>query len=352
MEEIMPIQPNFLERTAFFTLNAAPAPMLDMAGALAFQVVSTAVHLNIFNILHEQPSTLPELTQTLNCQKRGLQKLLTALVSIGYVKEKNGRYQNTTMTEKWFLDGAVLDLNAAVTCWGTFLQELWPHAPEVVQNGERPFNFYDFIGSNPVLSHNFQQMMVGNANIMAPDIVKQLDIPQVNGRLLDVGGGHGMFTIHLCQANPNLQATIVDSAVALETAKQHIAAHQLENRVELIAADIWQMDWIQDYDLVMLFNFIHHYDIVTNKALLQKAKAALKPQGRVAILDQLEGNISGSATNALIQLIGFMYYLFADGRTFSKEEVTDMLQETGFEDLQFHTSAKWAGTSLVTAVRK
>jgi hypothetical protein len=31
----MPIQPNFLERTAFFTLNAAPGPMLDLAGALA-----------------------------------------------------------------------------------------------------------------------------------------------------------------------------------------------------------------------------------------------------------------------------------------------------------------------------
>lgn len=30
----MPIQPNFLERTAFFTLNAAPGPMLDLAGAL------------------------------------------------------------------------------------------------------------------------------------------------------------------------------------------------------------------------------------------------------------------------------------------------------------------------------
>lgn len=27
----MPIQPNFLERTAFFTLNAAPGPMLDLA---------------------------------------------------------------------------------------------------------------------------------------------------------------------------------------------------------------------------------------------------------------------------------------------------------------------------------
>lgn len=44
----MPIPPNFLERTAFFTLNAGPAPMLDLAGALAFQVVNTVVRLNLF----------------------------------------------------------------------------------------------------------------------------------------------------------------------------------------------------------------------------------------------------------------------------------------------------------------
>lgn len=38
----MPIQPNFLEHTAFFTLNAMLAPMLDLARALAFRALSTA----------------------------------------------------------------------------------------------------------------------------------------------------------------------------------------------------------------------------------------------------------------------------------------------------------------------
>jgi hypothetical protein len=112
------------------------------------------------------------------------------------------------------------------------------------------------------------------------------------------------------------------------------------------------MDWGQNHDLILLFNFIHHFDADTNKNLLQKVYPALKAGGQVAILDQLEGNISGSATQTLIRLIGFMYYLFADGRTFSKDEVTVMLNETGFKDIQFHDSAKWAGTSLATAVKK
>lgn len=347
----MPIQTNFLERFAFFRLNAAPAPMLDLAGALAFQVLSTAVHLNIFSTLHEKPSTLADLTKTLNCQERGLQKLLAALVSLGYVTEKNGRFHTTPMTEKWFLDGENLDLNAAIVCWDSFLRELWPQAPEIVQSGERPFNFYQFTHDTPGLSHAHQTMMMGNARLMAPDIVKKVKLPDGPLRLLDVGGGHGMFTIQFCLAHPDLQATIIDSPEALQSAKQFIAKYQLAERIELCPGDMWQMDWGQNYDLILLFNFIHHFDAETNKKLLQKVYSALKSGGQVAILDQLEGDIFGSAAQTLIKLIGFMYYLFADGRTFSKDEVTVMFQETGFKHIQFHDSAKWAGTGLATAVK-
>lgn len=347
----MPIQPNILERFAFFTLNAAPTPMLDLAGALGYQALSTAVRLNLFRTLQERPSTLPELTQTLNCQERGLNHLLKALEGLGYVTAKNGRYHNTPMTEKWFTDGTMLDLNSAITCWDAFLHDLWPHAPEVIQSGERPYNFYDYTASQPGLSHAHQQMMSGNANLNAPDIVKRVRLPAESARLLDVGGGHGAYAIHFCQANPHLQATILDSKIALETASQHVAAAGLDGRVTLRPADIWQIEWGQDYDLILLFNFIHHYDLETNAKLLQKAHAALKPGGQVAIFDQLESKQFGSAINGLLRLISLMYYLFADGRIFSRDEVQQMLNTARFRDVQFFTTPKWAGQSLVTAVK-
>lgn len=173
----MPIQPNFLEQTAFYTLNAAPTPMLDLAGALAYQVVSTAVRLDIFRELHKRPFTAPELAQTLPANERGLTSLLKALETLGYVTEKNGRFSNTTMTTKWFIDSGVLDLNAAPTCWDYFLQNLWPQAAEIVQSGERPFDFYGIMNENPDLSHSFQQMMVGNINVIGPEVLKRMSVP-------------------------------------------------------------------------------------------------------------------------------------------------------------------------------
>lgn len=348
----MPIQPNFLERVAFFTLNAAPTPMLDLAGALGYQALSTAVRLNLFETLHKRQLTAAELAQTLNCQERGIANLLKALKGIGYVQETNDSYRNTAMTEKWFIDGTTLDLNNAVTCWDAFLRDLWPQAPAVIQSGERPFNFYDYTAEKPGLSHAHQQMMYGSANMNGPDVVKRVKLPAGPTRLLDVGGGHGAYTIHFCQAYPNLQATILDSEIALATAKQHVDAAGLNGRVKLQPADIWQMAWGTDYDLILLCNFTHHYDLETNIKLLHKAHAALRLGGQVAIFDQLESKQIGSAISGLFQLINLMYYLFADGRIFSRDEVCQMLETASFNNVQFYSTPKWAGQSLVTAVRE
>ena len=146
----MPIQPNFLERTAFYTLNAAPAPMLDLAGALAFQTLSTAVQLNLFDELNIRPSTPTELAQNLNLQERGLQKLLKALAATGYVTEKEDRFHNTSLTKKWFFYSDMIDIKSAVHAFNSFFLELWLHAPEVVNSGERSYQFYDFVNRDPL----------------------------------------------------------------------------------------------------------------------------------------------------------------------------------------------------------
>jgi 2-polyprenyl-3-methyl-5-hydroxy-6-metoxy-1,4-benzoquinol methylase len=348
----MPIQPNFLERTAFFTFNAAPTPMLDLAGALAFQTLSTAVHLNIFTTLAERPSTPAELAQTLHLNERGTQRLLEALASIGYVAERNGRYGNTAATEKWFLDNTVMDMTAAMTSFDAFFRDLLPHSPEIIRSGERPFNFYEYTDATPGLSDAHQRMMQGNANIVGPDIAKKIALPQTAQRLLDVGGGHGQFTIHLCQAYPQLSAAIMDGETALETAGQNITEAQLADRVELWPADLWSADWGEEWDAILLFNLLHHYDLETNRKLLNKAHAALKPGGKVAIFDQVAGKQFGSATNAITKLVGLMYYLFADGRTFTRHELTRLLVETKFQSIKFYPLRQAPGSSLLIAERE
>ncbi len=348
----MPVKTSFPERIAFYSLNAAPAPMLDLAGALAYQTLSTAVHLELFDNLHERPSSPVELAQALGAQERGVRRLLEALAAIGYVQERDGRYHNSAMAEKWFLNGQILDMRAAMTCWDAFLHDLWPQGPQIVRSGERPFDFYEYTENTPGLSDAHQRMMMGNANVAGPNIVKKIALPESASHLLDVGGGHGAFSIHFCRTHPNLRATIIDSKTALQTAQKNISAANLDSRITLCPADLWQADWGRDNDLILLFNLLHHYDLQTNHRLLRKAHAALKPGGKVAIFDQVEGNVSGSATNAIVRLVSLMYYLFAGGRTFTRDELTGLLTDTGFSRTQFHALRQSPGSSLIVAEKE
>jgi SAM-dependent methyltransferase len=335
----------------FFNLEQAPAPMLDLGGALAYQTVSIAVRLNLFAALRERPSSPAELATTLNLQERGARRLLEALAAIGYLAERDGRYHVTPMIQKWFLDGAQLDMNAAITCWDAFLHDLWPQAPDIVSSGDRSFDFYKFTASTPGLSRAHQRMMMGNADLVGSDVAKKAALPDTAGRLLDVGGGHGQFTVHFCRAYPQLRATIMDSEIALETAQENLAAARLSNRVDLYAADLWQAAWGADWDAILLFNLLHHYDLDTNHKLLKKAHAALRPGGKVAIFDQVASKQFGSATSALIKLVGLMYYLFADGRVYTRDELTGLLANTGFGNIQFHPLRQSPGSSLFVAER-
>jgi hypothetical protein len=79
---------------------------------------------------------------------------------------------------------------------------------------------------------------------------------------------------------------------------------------------------------------------------------ALKPGGQVAILDQIAGKLPGNVSNAVIRLIALHYFLLADGRVYSHDDIQSWCQQTGFADTQFHRMAKVPGTSLMVARKR
>ena len=349
---MMPINPNFLERTALNTLNAVPALMLDLAGMLAMQAVTTAVELDIFQVLAKQPRTVAELAAQLGVQERGLLALLPALAALNYVEEKDGRYHNSKLTSKWIVDHDTFDAQAALHFWSKAGRELLPHTTEIIRTGERPFEFYAWTEADADLSDAYQRQLAMNAETAGSAVVNKLVLPQTPTRLLDVGGGHGTYSILMCQKYPQLQATILDYFAGLETARQKIAGEPYADRISLLKGDMWDVEWGEGYNMILLFNVLHQYDIETNVKLLQKAKAALQPGGQVAVLDQITGKIPGSFINALIRLIALQYYVFADGRIFSRTEMTEMCQRAGFVDIQFHNLRQLPGNTLLTAVNE
>jgi cyclopropane fatty-acyl-phospholipid synthase-like methyltransferase/biotin operon repressor len=348
----MPVKPNAIERMAFFTLNAVPGSVLDLAGLFAYQAVATANELRLFQTLAKRPFSGQELADHLQLQERGLVTLLQALETLGYVDGRNGRYHNSKMTQKWLIEDENYDAEAMLHFWNAASRDLSPHMAAVIRSGERPFDFYQWVETDPALSEAYQRMLMMNAKMAGKSVVKHLTVPQGATRLLDVGGGHGTYTALMCQKYPQLHGTILDSYAGLETGRKTAAEHNLQSRMTFQKGDMFEAEWGDGFDMILLFNVLHQFDLETGVSLLKKAHRALKAGGKVVILDQITGKIPGSATNALIRLVALQYYLFADGRVYSRDDLAKMADDAGFTAVQFHNLTQLPGNSLMIAGRE
>jgi methylase of polypeptide subunit release factors len=106
-----------------------------------------------------------------------------------------------------------------------------------MQTGERPYgHIYAWLEEQTRISHAFQQQLMAAVTLTGPDVVKKLNLPETAEWILDVGGGHGLFSIMLCQQHPQLQASVLDTPTALQTAEVNIAHHNLTSASISIAA--------------------------------------------------------------------------------------------------------------------
>ena len=109
--------------------------------------------------------------------------------------------------------------------------------------------------------------------------------PQKPRRILDIAAGHGMFGITIAAQSPDARLVALDWPNVLAVARENAAKAGLHDRFDTIAGSAFDVDWGRDYDLVLLPNFLHHFDRPTNESLLRRAHDALAPGGRVLVVE-------------------------------------------------------------------
>jgi 2-polyprenyl-3-methyl-5-hydroxy-6-metoxy-1,4-benzoquinol methylase len=154
-------------------------------------------------------------------------------------------------------------------------------------------------------------------------------------KVLDVAAGHGMFGITILEANSNALVAALDWAPVLEVAREHAAKAGVGARLSLRPGSAFEVDWGRDYDVVLLPNFLHHFDEEGCRATLRRAHAALVPGGRVVIVEFIPNDDRVSPPEAA----GFALTMIAgtpggDAYTFAEYEA--MLRATGFRDASLH----------------
>ncbi|MCZ7571701.1 MAG: class I SAM-dependent methyltransferase [Ardenticatenaceae bacterium] len=236
--------------------------------------------------------------------------------------------------------------------WQQVVFEFWDHYFEVaICEGQPPLTIYEWLESQPDGWKVAQAGFEATARLVVEDVAAKIDLPPGGKRVLDVGGGHGLYSIELCRRHPELTATVFDLPGALERARENIRAAGLSDRVSLLAGDYREDDLGHGYDVALLFNVIHAHRPDENLRLLSKIAAALAPNGRVVILDQMGDRAFGPATRAANRLLAMAYFVLLGGQTFTGDEVVSWLRKAGFGVVSRRRLLKAPGSSMITAVR-
>jgi 2-polyprenyl-3-methyl-5-hydroxy-6-metoxy-1,4-benzoquinol methylase len=154
-------------------------------------------------------------------------------------------------------------------------------------------------------------------------------------RVLDVAAGHGLFGIALAERYPRSRVTALDWPNVLAVAAENARAAGVADRHALRPGSAFEIEWGSPYDVVLLTNFLHHFDAATCERLAASAHAALAPGGRALTLDFIPEpdrvTPPATATFALTMLA-----TTASGDAYTFAEYRDIFAKAGFARSEFH----------------
>lgn len=316
-----------------------PSPELFFRTANAHQQTAAlkgAVELDIFTIIGQGKQTAAEIAQACNATERGVRILCDYLCVLGFLTKEGPRYSLTS-------DSAVFLDRQSPAYWGGTLNFLLSvHVTEgfsdvaaLVRHGGslRP-------GASVAPEH---PMWVTFARAMTPMMAmpSQMMAQLVSGdstapmKVLDIAAGHGLFGIAFANINPNAQIVAQDWANVLEVARENAQAAGVSERYSLLPGSAFDVEFGSGYDVVLLPNFLHHFDHATCEQLLKKVRAALADGGRAVTLEFIpnEDRISPPipATFALMML-----GTTPSGDAYTFAELERMFAHAGFSRSELH----------------
>jgi len=257
-------------------------------GFMASKALFAALNVDLFTGIAQGADSTRSLAQVTGIAENRLLTLLTALKTLGLITEREGRFANAQATSRYLVAGAPGDFRDYVRLVnGAFGYESFRHLDAALQ-GKRIFpdkGLYEgLVYESGIGGERFSTAQHSGSLGPARLLAKRLDL-RGRGRLLDVGGGSGAYSLAFCAANRELKATILDFPQTVDTAKRYAREAGLADRIAHIAGNAVTTDWPAGHDVIFMSYLWGAVGVDDIAVLAKRVVGAVAPGGLVLVHD-------------------------------------------------------------------
>lgn len=322
---------------------ADPQAIFQLAsGFMASKFLFAASELGLFEALADGPTDLDGLAARTGLTPRCARIAADAMVALGLLRRDGAAYANTA-TSAVFLSGATpADMRPLLRFWDRVSFPTWTGLAATLGRGRPDRQIFDIDPELvPVMSAGIEAATAGAAHAFAAT-----SPVGPGGRLLDVGGGSGSWSIALAAQDPAARMTVFELPEVAAVARERVAAAGIGDRVDVLDGDVHIDGVPTGYDTFLVANVVHYWGPERNRALLRAIREATEPGARIHLADFWTDPTHTSPLPAALMAGEFAMHL-EEGDVYSVAECGEWLAATGW---RFTGHAPLAGPiSLVTA---
>lgn len=304
----------------YLPLSVSPSSLMNLS--LHWQLhetIAAANELGIFEQLCTERSA-NEIAEVLNLDAQCTFYLLKVLVRAGYLTENGDKFINLPVANTFLLSGHYLYLGHEFK----FQQSEHSFGGKLLlalRNGSA--------GPTPEPQWNQERLrQLGVFGLMGSiqSTVNAVDLSDAQ-RLLDLGGGHGFYSIAFAQKYPTLHATVFDLSHIVSLAEKFARQFAIERQVAFCGGDFLIDDIGKNYDAILCANVLHSQK---RDVVLTKVRQALKPGGRIIV----KCRVSDSPDNLENAIAKLMWQVRGGRELYSSDQWKSFLLKHGFREIE------------------
>ncbi len=305
-------------------------------GPIRSKLLLTGIELKVFNHLCK-PCSERDLAEVIDTHPENTGRFLDGLAACDLVVKKNGRYQNTPVSQAFLVEGSATYIGQMLAfsaeMYGPSIKDL----PALVKKGppqpspEADSGFEELCANGAVVMGKMQ--LAGFAQVAVEVISKLPEFPSFR-KMLDLGGGSGLIGIAIVSAHPSMKGVIFDLPAVVKVAETFIKEYEIEDRMDVLGGNYNNDPIGEEYDLIWASGTLN-FAKDDMDLLMKRIYDALNPGG---VFISFHAGLTGERTKPGEMVLGMLSSaLMGQDIGLDQGFIADSMLRVGFRSVRSRT---------------